>query len=465
MIELLAMLAAAAVAVAVVEALVRRAEFGAALLLGAALLHAILVGRVPSVTLPGDVVVRLHDVVFALVLAAGMLRMLRMRRFSPLQRWMVLLCVVLLLSLVRGAMAFGPQQAIAELRLFLAFVSGALDFATFAPFCLAERPDRQAVAGDERPPDDPCLPALAGHPRRDRSRGADRAVRRRRGHQGAEWALHVLPRQCRPPHGAVLAGARQTGAAAAVAGDAAAAIRGAAEPAHRLAYHDHRDRRAHGPRTAVAAPSGRDGDRRRPAHRRGVRRPRGVQRRGISPQAGGEHRHAGLADPRVVSAAGRPVEPPHGMAHRRAPGQRLHPRGARVGGGDRSAQLLCDDTAARSACWDCWRSSRSPSHCCARCGGPRQEMVAVCWRPASFRHCWRCKPSGSWSGNPEWSRGSSPVSRWALWWRAVVAARSPSRVWGDPPLPAAPKPCGSNASTHDRRSATGACASTSPSAA
>jgi hypothetical protein len=129
----LVLLAAAAAAIAVVEALVRRAELGAALLLGATLLSAILVERVPSVTLPGGIRVQLHDAVFALVLAAGILRMLRMPRFAPLQRWVVLLCIMLLLSLVRGAMAFGPQHAIAEFRLFLAFISGALYFATFAP--------------------------------------------------------------------------------------------------------------------------------------------------------------------------------------------------------------------------------------------------------------------------------------------------------------------------------------------
>jgi hypothetical protein len=129
----LALLVAAAVAIVVVEALVRRAELGAALLLGAMLLNAILIERVPSVTLPGGIRVQLHDAVFALVLGAGILRMLRMLRFSPLQRWVVLLCIMLLLSLVRGAMAFGSQHAIAEFRLFLAFASGALYFATFAP--------------------------------------------------------------------------------------------------------------------------------------------------------------------------------------------------------------------------------------------------------------------------------------------------------------------------------------------
>jgi hypothetical protein len=129
----LALVAAAAVAIALVEALVRRAELGAALLFGATLLTATLVEQVPSVTLPGGIRVQLHDAAFALVLAAGILRMLRMPRFSSHQRWVVLLCIMLFLSLVRGAMIFGPQHAIAEFRLFLAFVSGALYFATFAP--------------------------------------------------------------------------------------------------------------------------------------------------------------------------------------------------------------------------------------------------------------------------------------------------------------------------------------------
>ena len=66
MIELLplalALAGGAAISVAVVEALVRRAELGAGLLLGAALLNAILVGHVPSVTLPGGIRVQLHDV-------------------------------------------------------------------------------------------------------------------------------------------------------------------------------------------------------------------------------------------------------------------------------------------------------------------------------------------------------------------------------------------------------------------
>jgi hypothetical protein len=77
---------------------VRRTGLGAALLLGATSITAILVERVPSVTC---------------------------RVASGLRRSVVLFCVVLLLSVVREARAFGSRHAIAEFRLFLAFVSGA----------------------------------------------------------------------------------------------------------------------------------------------------------------------------------------------------------------------------------------------------------------------------------------------------------------------------------------------------
>jgi hypothetical protein len=137
MIELLllglALVGVAAVGIAAVEALIRRPELGAGLLLAMALLNAILVGRVPSVTLPGGIRVQLHDVVFALVLAAGILRMLRMRRFASVQRWVVVLAVVLAVSLVRGAGAFGVEHSVAEFRLFLPFISGVLYFSTFPP--------------------------------------------------------------------------------------------------------------------------------------------------------------------------------------------------------------------------------------------------------------------------------------------------------------------------------------------
>ena len=129
----LLLVAVAAVGVLLLEALIRRPELGAALLLAATLLSATLDNNVPAVILPSGVRVQVHDAAFALILAAGILRMLRMQRLAPPHRWVLLLCVMLLLSLVRGVAAIGAQPAISEFRLFLAFVAGALYFATFRP--------------------------------------------------------------------------------------------------------------------------------------------------------------------------------------------------------------------------------------------------------------------------------------------------------------------------------------------
>jgi hypothetical protein len=122
-----------ALGIAMIELLVRRADAGAALLLGAALLSATLVTRVPSLPLPGGIKVQLHDVAFALVLAAAILRVMRVPRFGAWQRWALLLGIVLLVSLGRGGIAFGPEHAIAEFRLFLAFIAGVVYFSTFPP--------------------------------------------------------------------------------------------------------------------------------------------------------------------------------------------------------------------------------------------------------------------------------------------------------------------------------------------
>ena len=119
--------------VALIEALVRRAELGAGLVLGTAVLYAALVDRVPSLTLPGGIRVELHDVVFAFLLGAAVLRLLRMRRFTALQRWVVLLGIMLLVSVVRGMTAFGIVASVAEFRIYLAFATGVLYFATFRP--------------------------------------------------------------------------------------------------------------------------------------------------------------------------------------------------------------------------------------------------------------------------------------------------------------------------------------------
>jgi O-antigen ligase/polysaccharide polymerase Wzy-like membrane protein len=129
----LLLVAVAAAAVLLLEALTRRAEVGAAFLLGATLLSATLENNVPAVSLPSGIRILVYDAGFALVLAAGVLRMLRIQRLMPPHRWVLVLCVAMLLSLVRGVAAFGVQPAIGEFRLFLAFVAGTVYFATFRP--------------------------------------------------------------------------------------------------------------------------------------------------------------------------------------------------------------------------------------------------------------------------------------------------------------------------------------------
>ena len=203
----LGLAAVGAVGIAVTEVLVRRAEVGAALLLGATLISVILDRRVPAVMLPGGIRVELLDVAFALVLAAAILRLLRMPRFTPWQRWTLLVGIMLLLSLVRGAVAFGPQHAIAEFRLFVAFVAGALYFCTFPPSSrLNDRIGRIWLALSIPMMILACLRWLdnfAGINLGVRAGG----IRRRRGRQGAERAVHVLPGERVHPHGSLLAAA------------------------------------------------------------------------------------------------------------------------------------------------------------------------------------------------------------------------------------------------------------------
>ena len=137
MIELLVLgavlLTVATLGVALLEVLIRRADVGAALVLAMAVLSAVLIDRVPAVMTPGGVSVQLPDMVFALILGAATLRLLRVRRFSGFQRCLVLLAILLLLSLIRGAAAFGVVHGVAEARLYIPFVSVALYFATFPP--------------------------------------------------------------------------------------------------------------------------------------------------------------------------------------------------------------------------------------------------------------------------------------------------------------------------------------------
>jgi hypothetical protein len=128
-----ALLVAGGLSVAALEVLITRADVAAALVLGSVVVQAYFVDRMPALVLPGGVQVYVTDVVVSLVVGAAVLRLLRKRRFDRYQRWLLLLSVLLLMSLVRGVAAFGVQQSVNELRHYLFFVGVAVYFATFPP--------------------------------------------------------------------------------------------------------------------------------------------------------------------------------------------------------------------------------------------------------------------------------------------------------------------------------------------
>src|SRR6266545_3835250 len=104
---------------------------GAATMIGM-LLQAVFVERVPSLYLK-DTRIELSDLLFVLVVAAGLARLLRVRRYTPLLRWLLLLGIVLLVSLLRGMLTISPQGSINDFRQYLQFAGPALYFATFPP--------------------------------------------------------------------------------------------------------------------------------------------------------------------------------------------------------------------------------------------------------------------------------------------------------------------------------------------
>ena len=127
----LALLVAAGLGVALLELLLRRADVAAALVFGSVVVQAYFIDRVPALALPGGVQVYLTDMVASLILGAAVLRLLRTPRFDRFQRWLLVLGVLLLVSLVRGVAAFGMQASVADFREYLFFGGVALYFASF----------------------------------------------------------------------------------------------------------------------------------------------------------------------------------------------------------------------------------------------------------------------------------------------------------------------------------------------
>jgi hypothetical protein len=129
----LGLLVAAALGIALLELLLRRADVAAALVFGSVVVQAYFIDRVPALMLPGGVAVYLTDMVASLIMGAAVLRLLRLPSFDRFQRWLLLLGVLLLVSLVRGVAAFGMQPSIADFREYLFFGGVAVYFATFSP--------------------------------------------------------------------------------------------------------------------------------------------------------------------------------------------------------------------------------------------------------------------------------------------------------------------------------------------
>ena len=119
-----------------IDLLVRRADITAALLLVSTLMDAFFAYAVPSLTLPGDMRVASTDIIATLVLGAAFARLLRMQRLSTYQRWLLLFIILLVLSLIRGIVAFGIQTSVSSFRLMEFWIAAALYFATVPPSAL-----------------------------------------------------------------------------------------------------------------------------------------------------------------------------------------------------------------------------------------------------------------------------------------------------------------------------------------
>ena len=116
-----------------VDVLVRRADVTAALLIGSTLVASFFARAVPSLTLPGAITVGSTDVIATLVLCAASARLLRLRRLNTYQRWLILFIILLVLSLIRGVIAFGVQTSINDFRLMEFWIAAAVYFATVPP--------------------------------------------------------------------------------------------------------------------------------------------------------------------------------------------------------------------------------------------------------------------------------------------------------------------------------------------
>jgi hypothetical protein len=133
--------AAIIVAMLVVEAMVKNPVFTAGVILGAVAFITFESGALPPVNV-GGFTITTSDVVFSMVVTAGIARHLRMEQATTVRHLLALICVLTIVALVRGVQLYGPESAVREFRTFLQFFGATWYFSTVKP--TSERLERIA---------------------------------------------------------------------------------------------------------------------------------------------------------------------------------------------------------------------------------------------------------------------------------------------------------------------------------
>jgi hypothetical protein len=127
--SLLVLAVGALVGIAVVEALVRRSDVGVGLVLALLLLRES-TPHIDLSVLTSPVRVGPPDLVVVVLLAAAAARLLRARRLTVPQRFILVMLALIFWSIARGAGAYAMPTAVAEGRKFLQVISALLYFST-----------------------------------------------------------------------------------------------------------------------------------------------------------------------------------------------------------------------------------------------------------------------------------------------------------------------------------------------
>lgn len=120
------------VALGLIELAIRRSDAGAALVLLILLLEEAL-PHLGLAVFVGPFRISANDLLFAVLIAAAVARLLRVRRLTPPQRLLVFFTVLLVWSIFRGLEQFPLTSTVNEARGLLRFVAAALYFATVEP--------------------------------------------------------------------------------------------------------------------------------------------------------------------------------------------------------------------------------------------------------------------------------------------------------------------------------------------